>query len=91
MAIRSGQLTVGTTRVEIPVTCKQPFRLVVKNMDNTDDVFIGNGNVTTATGVRLDKEERIEFFLAPFDKLFVISAKAEHQIGYILFSQTQDC
>ena len=91
MAVKSGQITVGTTRVEIPATCKQPFRLVIKNMDNTESVFIGNGDVTTSTGLRLAKEERIEFFLAPFDKLFVVSSKAGHKIGFILFSQTQDC
>ncbi len=91
MAIKSGQIDVGLTATEIPVTCKQPFRLQVKNLDNTDDVFIGNGDVTATTGIRLDKEERIEFFLAPFDKLSVVSTKTGHKVAFILFSQTQDC
>jgi hypothetical protein len=89
--VKSGQIAVGTTATEIPVTCKQPFRIQVKNLDNTDEVFIGDMSVTTTTGIRLDKEERIEFFLAPFDKLFVVSSKAGHNVGFILFSQTQDC
>jgi hypothetical protein len=89
--VKSGQIAVGTTATEIPVTCKQPFRIQVKNLDNTDEIFIGDMSVTTTTGIRLDKEERIEFFLAPFDKLFVVSTKAGHNVGFILFSQTQDC
>jgi hypothetical protein len=89
--VKSGQIAVGTTATEIPVTCKQPFRIQVKNLDNTDEIFIGDISVTTTTGIRLDKEERIEFFLAPFDKLFVVSSKAGHNVGFILFSQTQDC
>jgi hypothetical protein len=89
--VKSGQIAVGTTATEIPVTCKQPFRIQVKNLDNTDEIFIGDMSVTTTTGIRLDKEERIEFFLAPFDKLFVVSSKAGHNVGFILFSQTQDC
>jgi hypothetical protein len=89
--VKSGQVAVGTTATEIPVTCKQPFRIQVKNLDNTDAIFIGDMSVTTTTGIRLDKEERIEFFLAPFDKLFVVSSKAGHNVAFILFSQTQDC
>jgi hypothetical protein len=89
--VKSGQIAVGTTATEIPVTCKQPFRVQVKNLDNTDEIFIGDMSVTTTTGIRLDKEERIEFFLAPFDKLFVVSTKAGHNVAFILFSQTQDC
>ena len=91
MAISSGQIEVGTTAVEIPATCKQPFRLQVKNLDSTDNVFVGNGDVTAETGMRLAKEERIEFFLAPFDKLSVVSTKAGHKVAFILFSQTQEC
>ena len=91
MAIRSGQIDVGTTATEIPATCKQPFRLQVKNLDNTDSVFVGNGDVTAETGMRLAKEERIEFFLAPFDKLSVVSTKAGHKVAFILFSQAQEC
>ena len=91
MAVKSGQMAVGTTASEIPVTCKQPFRIQVKNLDNTDSVFIGNGDVTAETGMRLAKEERIEFFLAPFDKLSVVSTKAGHKVAFVLFSQTQEC
>ena len=89
--VKSGQIAVNTTATEIPVTCKQPFRIQVKNLDNTDSVFIGNGDVTASTGMRLAKEERIEFFLAPFDKLSVVSTKTGHNVAFILFSQTQDC
>jgi hypothetical protein len=87
MALKSGQITASTTRRDIPVTCVMPWRLEIKNMDNTDDIFIGNGDVTTATGLRLAKEERMTLELAPLDRVFVISAKETHQIGYIVFTQ----
>jgi len=87
MAVRSGQLTVGTAATEIPATCVMPFRLEIKNLDQTDDVYVGNGDVSTTTGMRLAKEERLEFFLAPLDTVSVVATKAGHQIAYILFTQ----
>lgn len=87
MAIRSGQIIATTTRRDIPETCVMPWRLEIKNMDNTDDIFIGNGEVTTSTGLRLGKEERLTLELAPLDRVYVISAKNAHQIGYIVFTQ----
>jgi hypothetical protein len=87
MAVRSGQIVATTTLRDIPETCTMPWRMEIKNMDSTDDVFIGNGDVTTETGLRLAKEERITLTLAPLDRVFVISAKNTHQIGYIVFTQ----
>jgi hypothetical protein len=87
MALQSGQITVGTSPSAIPVTSTQPYRLVIKNMDNTDDVFIGNGDVSTTTGVRLDKEGRIELSLNPLDRVFVVSAKATHSVGFLAITK----
>jgi hypothetical protein len=87
MAVKSGQLAVGTTRIDIPVTCVMPWKLEIKNMDNTDAIFIGNGDVTTSTGLRLAKGERITLELAPLDRVYLISAKEGHTIGYMVFTQ----
>ena len=87
MAIKSGQISVGTARVIIPETCIMPWKLQIKNMDSTDDVFIGNGDVTTSTGLRLAKEERLVLELAPLDRVYLVSAKEGHTMGYMVFTQ----
>jgi 2-keto-3-deoxy-6-phosphogluconate aldolase len=87
MPIQSGQITAGTAAVEIPFTSTMPFNLEIKNLDNTDDLFIGNGNVSTTTGLKLDKEERISLTVGPSDKVFVVSAKGTHSVGFVAFSK----
>jgi hypothetical protein len=88
MPVQSGQITVGTVRAQIPVTCIMPFRLEIKNMDNTDDIFIGNGDVSTTNGIALAKFERITLQLAPGDAVFVVSSKGTHKVGWIKFGQS---
>ncbi|HEY7824757.1 MAG TPA: hypothetical protein VIG24_18100 [Acidimicrobiia bacterium] len=87
MAIRSGQISVGTVATEIPATSHMPFRLEIKNLDNTDDVYIGNGDVTTSNGLRLAKAENIQLFMAPLDTIKVVATKADHKVAYIIFEQ----
>ena len=87
MAIKSGQLVVGTTRVKIPATCNMPWRLEIKNADNSDDLFIGNSDLTTSTGMRLAKLERITLVLAPLDEVYLVSTKSGHNAAYIVFTQ----
>ena len=89
MGLKSGRVTVGTTRVDLGVTCTQPWRILISNDDNTDTVFIGNGDVTTANGLRLRKEQTIELKLAPLDRVFAISTKEGHALSFIVF--TQNC
>ena len=87
MPVKSGQLVVGTDRVEVPVTCVMPWRIEIKNADNSDDLFIGNGDVTTSTGMRLAKLERISLTLAPGDRIFLVSAKPGHNASFLVFTQ----
>ena len=88
MAIRSGQLAVGTTAVEIAETCVMPWRLEIKNLDNDDNLFVGGAGVTTSTGMRVAKLERISLQLAPLDKVSLVSTKAGHNVAYIVFTQS---
>ena len=87
MAITSGRVTVGTTRVQIPVASNMPFKVELKNDDNTDAVFIGNGEVTTANGLRMAKEGQLSFEMTPGDQLFAVSSKAGHTISFLLFTR----
>ena len=87
MAVFSGRVTVGTTRVQIPVASNMPFKVQLKNDDNTDAVFIGNGEVTTTTGLRLAKEGQLSFEMTPGDQLFAVSSKEGHTISFLLFTR----
>ncbi len=83
MAISSGQITVGTVPSLVDGTFNSNFRLLIHNNDNTDAVFIGGPDVTTATGFVVKKEETIQLEMNPSDSIYAISAKAGHTISYL--------
>lgn len=57
--------------------------MTIHNDDNTDAVYIGGSAVTTANGLVLQKEQTIQFTLAPLEQLYAISTKAGHTISYL--------
>lgn len=83
MSVSSGKVTVGTAVTEIPVTSTMPWTLEVKNDDNTDAVYVGGAAVTTTTGLRLSKEERVELPMGPLDRLYAVSTKSGHSVSYV--------
>ncbi len=83
MAISSGRMTVGTVATIIDGTSNSNFRLIVHNNDNTDAVFIGGPDVTTATGFVVKKEESIQLEMNPLDSVYAVSGKAGHTISYL--------
>jgi hypothetical protein len=87
MAISSGQLAIGTASVQVPVTFPVPWTLEVKNQDTNDNLYIGNGDVSSTTGLRLSKEERITLRLAPGDFVHIVSTKEGHVCSFLAFSQ----
>jgi hypothetical protein len=87
MPTTSGQMVVGTERVAIPVSSVMPWRIEIKNVDNSDDLFIGNGEVTTSSGMRLAKLERLSIAVGPKDRLFLISAKEGHNAAFVAVTQ----
>jgi hypothetical protein len=83
MPITTGRMTVGTVATIIDGTFNSNFRLMIHNNDNTDAVFIGGPDVTTANGFVVNKEESIQLEMNPLDSLFAVSAKAGHTISYL--------
>lgn len=83
MAISTGQMTVGTVATQIDGTSNSNFKLHIHNMDNTDTLFIGNGNVTTSNGLAIQKLESIVLECYPLDAVWVVSPKTGHQISYL--------
>jgi hypothetical protein len=83
MSITTGQLTIGTTAVQIDGNDVNPVMLKVHNLDATKQLFIGGANVTTANGYVLDKGEQLDFTLPAGESIFMISSGNNHQISWM--------
>jgi hypothetical protein len=88
MAITSGQITVGTSAIQVDGCSANGSRLHVHNNDNTQDLFLGNSSVTSSTGLRLMKLDSIELVMNPAESLYAISALGSHAVSWL--RQTQD-
>jgi hypothetical protein len=88
MALTSGQITVGTSAVQIDGISVNPSRLHIHNNDNTNDLFIGNASVTTSNGLRLMKLDSLELIMNPGESVYAISASGSHAASWL--RQTQD-
>lgn len=83
MAISSGVITVGTTASIIDGTFNSNFRLIIHNNDNTDAVYLGGPNVTTANGLLLDKGVILQLDMNPLESIYAVSGKTGHTISYL--------
>lgn len=83
MAVSSGVMTVGTVATIIDGTFNSNFRLIVHNNDNTDAVYLGGADVTTANGLLLQKEQTIQLEMNPLESVYAVSGKAGHTISYL--------
>lgn len=83
MAITTGQLTVGTTPLQVDGTSTSNFRLHIHNMDNTDSLFIGNGDVSIINGLALAKLDSLDLVCYPGESIFVVSTKSGHQVSWL--------
>jgi hypothetical protein len=88
MAFYSGQTSVGTAAtlidgVLLNAAGGNPYRLHLHNNDNTDAVYLGGSDVTTTTGLMLDKGVMLELTVSPADRLYAVSTKAGHGISWL--------
>ena len=83
MTITTGQLAVGTARVQIDGSSVSDWRLHIHNMDNTTAVYIGNETVTTANGFSLFGKDSVEMQCYPNEHVFVVSSKGNHEISFL--------
>lgn len=83
MAISNGQVAIGTVATAIDGVHNNPARIYIHNADNTQAVYIGGPDVTSANGMIIEKLETIEFDLEPLDQLFAVSTKLGHTISWI--------
>ena len=83
MAITSGQLQAGTTRQQIDTSSTNPFRLHIHNNEATTSVYVGNSEVTTQNGLRLESKDNLELFMNPGESIYVISTSNNHLITWL--------
>lgn len=83
MGISTGQMTVGTTPLQIDGTSTSNFKLHIHNLDNTDTLFIGNGDVSITNGLGVQKLESVKLECYPGDSVWVVSPKAGHLISWL--------
>lgn len=83
MAITNGQFTVGLTPVMVDGLSQMPYRILIKNLDNSADAFIGNQNVTITNGFRIGKGETVQLVINPLDAVYVVSNKTDHKMCWI--------
>jgi hypothetical protein len=88
MAFYSGQTSIGTaaTHIDGVLTGHEagnPYRLYIHNNDNTDSVYLGGSNVTTSTGLMLDKGVMMQLTVSPTDLLYAVSTKTGHIISWM--------
>jgi hypothetical protein len=88
MAFYSGQTTIGTAATVVDGVllggyAGNPYKMHIKNNDNTDAVYLGGEGVTISNGYRLDKLEALDLVVSPTDLLYGISGKAGHVISWL--------
>lgn len=83
MAVSNAQFTVGLTAVPIDGRSEMPYRILIQNMDDSADAYIGNENVTITNGYRLAKGEVVQLVVNPLDTIYVVSNKAGHRMCWI--------
>jgi hypothetical protein len=81
--IYNGQTSINTTPTAIDGQETNPYRLTLKNNDNTDAMFIGNKDVTVNNGFKVEKLETIQLTLNPLELLYCVSSKAGHVVSWL--------
>jgi len=84
MSLTSGVVSVGTAATLIDGTASSnPIHLHIHNNDNTDAVYIGGSDVTTANGLKLIKLDSVDLILRPGNTVYAISTKNGHTVSFI--------
>lgn len=83
MAIATGQTSIGLTPTMIDGISQMPFRILLQNMDQTTECYIGGADVTINNGYRLDKATAVQLVVNPLDALYAVSVKNGHSICWL--------
>lgn len=74
MSLITGQTSVGTAVVKIAGNYGYATTLHMHLADNTDNVYIGTPDVTTSTGLKLEKQDHVDIQLAQNDAIYAVAS-----------------
>ena len=84
MSLTSGTVAVGTAATLIDgVTSSNPVQLHLHNNDVSDNLYLGDSNVTVNNGLVLTKLDSFEIILRPGNQIYAVSSKTGHVLSYI--------
>ena len=89
MPVSSGSVPVGTAATLIDTTDVMPWRIRIHNNDNTDAMFIGGPDVTTTTGMKLEKLQEVELEMQPNDRVYAVSTKTGHNVSFLKITKVR--
>ena len=85
--ISSGSQVIGITSVAIDGITASPCVIYIRNNDSTKTLYIGNGNVTTANGLPIDKLSTQSFNLPAGEQLHMVSSDTGHTVSWLRIVQ----
>ena len=74
MTMTTAQVSVTTTATLLCAANAMSQRVTVHNNENSQQIFLGNSDVTTSTGIHLDGKEERQIILNPGEGLWGVSA-----------------
>ena len=83
MPLSTSHVTVTTSPTLLVAGETNPVLVHLHLHDNTDNVYIGNSDVTTSTGLRLIKQDSFEINLAPGNSLYAIITTSTATVSVI--------
>jgi hypothetical protein len=83
MSIINNQVSVGTVATAITTSFSMEGHVHVRNIDNTDTVYLGGPGVTINNGYAILKGEDIDFRIPTGDIVYAVSGKSGHVISIL--------
>ena len=83
MGIINNQVSVGTVATAITTSFPMEGHVHIRNIDNTDTVYLGGAAVTTSNGYAILKGEEIDFRIPTGDIVYAVSTKSGHVVSVL--------
>jgi hypothetical protein len=80
--ITTGQITVGTTRVQIDGSSVSEFKIILHN-SGSNAIYLGNESVTKDNGFNLHPNSTLTLELPPLTLLYAVSGSGNHEMTWM--------
>ena len=82
MAIETGQITVGTTKVQIDGSSVSEFKIILHN-SGSNAIYLGNQSVSENNGFNLHANSTLTLELPPLTRLYAVSRSGNHDMTWM--------